>query len=143
MSDQNNPETIQNPPADLIPLPEKSRNGVKIGPKYEAFTLLRQNGFAPGRAAEALGMTARNGYQIEKRIPKQYDLTAPKFIKLASDRVKNILRCEPYGCMDKIKDSTVLQAAQMVYDRVQPLIQRSININASLDIHPVDLADYL
>jgi len=124
-------------------LPEYSKNGRLIGPKYEAFDILRQQGLSQNRAAQAIGLSKQSGSLIARKLDRKYDLTSKKYIKLASDRLKNILKCEPYGVMDKIKDSTVLQAAQMVYDRVQPLIQRSINLNALIDIHPVDLSDYL
>ena len=141
------------------PLPEVSRNGVRIGPKYEAFQILRDNGLNPGRAAQALGMAKQSGYEINKQLDKRYDLTSKKYIKLASKVIKNVLAGEAredqkvsvtkdgqiVDYIDKSYPSHTNQiaVAQMIYDRVQPLIQRSININASLDIHPVDLSDYL
>lgn len=143
MESKNNQAVQNTTPIPKEPLPEVSRNGVKIGPKYEAFQVLRENGLKPGDASKALGMTRQYGYQLEKRIDKRYDLTSKKYIKLASNAVKNLLKAQPFGTIEKVKDSTALQAAQMVYDRFQPLIQRSINLNASLDIHPVDISKYL
>ncbi len=119
------------------PLPEKSRNGVRIGPKYEAFAHLREDGMTSGQAALALGMSRQNGYLIEKRIDKRYDLTNKTFIKLASKVVKNILSGEPTEVKKEVigKDGQVveitdkiypthpvkLQAAGMIYDRYQPV----------------------
>ncbi len=137
-------DDVQNStPKELQPLPEKSKNGVKIGPKYEAFQILRENGLSAGKASQALGMSRANGYLMGRKIDTRYDLTSKKYIKLASDAVKNLIQGQPFGSIEKVKDSTALQAAQMVYDRVQPLIQRSINLNANFDCHPVDLEQYL
>lgn len=138
-----NQEKPQPPAITKQLLPEKSRNGVKIGPKYQAYNIMRENGMRPGEASKALGMSYGYGYDLEKRIDKRYDLTSAKFIKLASKAVKNLVQAQPFGSIEKVKDSTALQAAQMVYDRVQPVIQRSITLNANLDIHPVDLGDFL
>ncbi len=156
MSEQN---TAKNLPELKEPLPEVSRNGVRIGPKYEAFQILRENGLNPGRAAQALGMTKTNGYLIENRINKKYDITGEKYVKLASKLVKNVLsgKAREDQKVEVTKDGQVVEyidksypshtnqiaVAQMVYDRVQPLIQRSINLNASIDFHPVDLSEFL
>jgi len=152
-------ESTQNLPIIKEPLPEVSRNGVRIGPKYEAFEILRENGLNPGRAAQALGMAKQSGYEIAKQLDKRYDLTSKKYIKLASQVIKNTLsgdaRLDPktlvtkdgqiVDYIDKTYPSVTNQiaVAQMVYDRVQPLIQRSINLNASIDIHPVNLKEFL
>jgi hypothetical protein len=102
---------MQDNPAQLA-LPDS-----KFAPKYETIGLLMEQGLTAGKAAQAIGLTKQRGYQIAKK----FDLTNRKHLALASARIKNILQCEPYGAMDKIKDSTVLAAAQMVYDRAQPV----------------------
>ena len=116
-------------------------------------------------AEEALKLTngkekicERSVYKLKERF-KKYSLTQPSIVKSANFQVKRILKSEPRESIkyhmdgdkkvvDSVQeilpsDTNILSAATMVYDRYEPLIQRSININASLDIHPVDLSNYL
>jgi predicted transcriptional regulator len=102
-------------------LPYKARNGVCVGPRYEAIALLEENGFNGVETAQALGITKERVSQIKNGILPKYNLTSRKFIRLAANVVKNTLEGKPTGDVEKIKDSTVLAAAQMVYDRAQPL----------------------
>ncbi len=120
-----------------IPLPERSKNGRLIGPRYEAFDLLRQQGLSQNRAAQAIGLSPQSGTLIQRKLDRRYDLTNKTFIKLASKVVKNILSGEPTEVKKEVigKDGQVveitdkiypthpvkLQAAGMIYDRYQPV----------------------
>ena len=132
-------EYIEQEPQALQPLPEYASNGKLIGPKYEAFAVLTENGLTKENAAQALGYNKKYGY----RIAKQYDLTSRKYIKLASEATKNILSGQPWGAIKDIKGSTALAAAQMVYDRVQPAIKQVQSLNVNLDINAVDYSRYM
>jgi len=97
-------------------------------------------------------------YDLKRKYLK-YTLSHPTIVKKAHNQIKRILDGESRESVkyhmdgeNKVVDSVqeiipsdtnILSAATMVYDRYEPLIQRSINLNASLDIHPVDLSDYL
>ncbi len=119
------------------PLPEYSKNGRLIGPRYEAFDLLRQQGLSQNRAAQAIGLSPQSGTLIQRKLDRRYDLTNKTFIKLASKVVKNILSGEPTEIKKDVvgKDGQVveiteriypshpvrLEAAKMSYDRYQPV----------------------
>ena len=111
------------------PIPER------YGLKYEAMGVLMENGLNIPAASKVLGITRQRGHQIAKR----FDLTSRKYLSLASDRMRNILKCETYGSMEKVKDSTVLAAVQMVYDRVQPVVHHTQALNVNIDLDPVDI----
>lgn len=104
----------------LEPLPEFSKNGRLIGPKYEAYQILRAAGMPQTRAAAALGMCRASGTKMERAVSKRYDLTSKKYLKLASKAIQNILKGQPWGEIKQIKDSTALAAASEIYGRAQP-----------------------
>ena len=92
-------------------LPEKARNGVVIGPKYEAIALMHENGFTTTKMGQALGMSRERVSTIKNQIIPKYDLRSRKYVKLASDVIKQTLQGKTIGDVQTIKDSTVLQAA--------------------------------
>ena len=148
MSDQKQDTDVKNPQIEK-PLPLK----------YEAFQILKDNGLNQSEAAKALGYSKASGTLITRKLDQRYDLKSDRYVKLASKVIKNVLkgtaREDPkvsvtkdgqvVNYIDKTYPSHTNQiaVAQMIYDRVQPLIQRSINLNASIDFHPVDLSEYL
>lgn len=97
-------------------------------------------------------------FLLKKKYEK-WSLRQPSVVKLAHNQVKRILKSEPreaikYHMDGEVKvvesiqeihpsDTNILAASMMVYDRYEPLIQRSINLNASIDFHPVDLSEFL
>mgnify|MGYP003395182586 CR=1 FL=1 len=120
----------------------------------------------------AIGETAETALELvnQKKVSKQaarnlrekwkkYSLTAPSMAKSAHSQIKRILASEPREArkyhmegerevVDSIQeilpsDTNILSAATMVYDRYEPVVQRSVHLNVDLmDIHPVDLARY-
>ena len=125
----------------LPPLPEKARNGVEIGPRYRAVDLLQQNGFSVTETAKALGISRVQAGKIKNKIAPKYDLTSRKYLKLAAHAVKSTLSGEAVGSADAPKASTVLQAAQMVYDRVQP-VQKAADAPQTTNFIQVNIDQY-
>lgn len=123
--------TIQDDAIDISSLP----------PKQAAMAILVENGLSTEDAGKALGYTKGTAYVVKTKLNK-LSLKHPKMVKSAASVVKNILSGQPFGAVDKIKDSTALQAAQMVYDRVEPAIRQTANLNLNCDISPVDLEAY-
>jgi hypothetical protein len=111
---------------------------IALTPKREGLLALQESGYTIPEAARILGIHSSYAYAVNKKL----SLTGTKMVRLAAKTVKNCLSGTPWGAVDKIKDSTALAAAQMVYDRVQPAIRQNVNLNINADISPVDLGKY-
>lgn len=108
-----------------------------LNDKQQALLLLRDNGLSIPDAAKVLGYNKDYAYHTAKKLSK-HNLSSGKLIKPAYSVVKNILEGKTWGCIDKIKDSSALAAAQMIYDRVDPKINQNLNINVNIPA-PVEL----
>lgn len=86
-------------------------------------------------------LTPGNKKQVKRRYI-QYSLTKPKLVKSAIQAVSDTLEMIE---VNGVKPSATnrLAAAQMVLDRAEPIINKNLNINANLDISPVDLSKYI
>jgi hypothetical protein len=102
----------------------------KLPPKQAAFAILKENGLRTPDAAKVLGWNTDYAYQIQAKLGK-HSLTSTQMVKSASKVVKNILDGKPWGSIDKIKDGSALMAAQMVYDRVQPIKRDADQVQAT------------
>lgn len=109
-----------------------------LPPKQAAFAILKENGMKTQEAANVLGYKPFSAYNVNAKLNK-LKLNNPKIVKDAHNVVKNILKGEAWGCIDKIKDSSALMAASMVYDRFDPAVKQTANLNMNVDISPVDL----
>ncbi len=122
---------------------EKEKLAIKEKPieelstKHKAFLLLKENGEKPETIANTLDYHPKYAYQLSKKLDK-YSLKDKKMVKSASKAIKNILKGETFGEVEEIKDSTVLGAAKMVYDRVEPAVQvsQNSNLNLNADVTP-------
>ena len=109
--------------------------------QHQVYLALRQAGHVPSKAAVLAGYTDSNGIHLERKLAK-YDLTRVEFQRLAGVVVKSFLKGEPIGKITEIKAGTTLEAAQMVYDRTQPVVRQSLNVNVDLTPAFVDLSRY-
>ena len=82
-----------------------------------AFAALKEQGVTSTEAAKMIGITTTYAHQLNRRLADRFSLTDTKLIKDAHRAVKKLIRGEPFGTIEKVKDSTSLAAAQMVYDR--------------------------
>lgn len=83
-----------------------------------------------------------SGMNRLKQKYKQHTLTQPKIVKSAIKAVTDTINMvEVNGVMPSVTNR--LTAAQMVLDRAEPIITKNLNINANLDISPVDLTKYV
>ena len=86
---------------------------------------------------------------------KKHSLQSPNMVKLAHNAVKDCLTDQPIVSKrtDKQGNEIIeetpptwtnkLAAASMVMDRVEPAIRQNLNVNANVDVHPVDLGRWL
>lgn len=111
-------------------------------PQHEGYVTLRQQGVNQCAAAEMVGYNKSYSPRLEKKYTKYLISGDTKLLRLAKSAVKNIVQGQPFGAIDKVKDSTALQAAQMVYDRNDPVVKINQNLNINCDISPVDLEAY-
>jgi len=130
------PEIVDNIPS------KTSNNTPKLSQRDIAYSLLRQNGLNNTDACKGLKITDARGTQIASKLKKKFDLTEETFLRPAHKAIKNILKGKSFGEVDKIKDSTVLAAASMVYDRVQPVVKHNVNVNANVNFVEVNLSEF-
>lgn len=74
-------------------------------------------------SAIAKHLKISDGYvrQVKQKVSRKYDLTASSMVRSAHSAVKSLVKGEAFGTIEKVKDSTALAAAQMIYDRYQPV----------------------
>ena len=122
-----------------------AENGVKdtskLSEKQMGYALLRKQGMSIADAAKATGYNTRYAYQLEKKLTS-YDLTTEFWLSSATKALKNIIKGKTFGEIDKIKDSTIMEAIKMVFDRYQPVVKHSKNLNIEAKVDFVDLSKY-
>jgi hypothetical protein len=95
--------------------------GKDISYPVAATAILAQNGLSPNEQAKAFGIT-RGAINFRlKKLPANIDLTSKKRVRAAVKAVDSFVAGKAFGDIEKLKDSTVLNAAAMVLDRHQPL----------------------
>jgi len=110
-----------------------------LNEKQQALMLLKENGLTIPEAAKALEYNTNYAYQLNSKL-KKYHLTGNnKLAKSAFSVIKNCMTGTPFGSIDKIKDSTALQAASMYYDRNDPKTTINENRNININLSPIDL----
>lgn len=114
---------------------------IKYTANQIAYIALREQGLSAYAAGRELGLSSGYPAYIDKQIKKHYDLTDTKLVRGAHKTIKNLSRGLPVGTIEKVKDSTALAAASMIYDRYQPAVHHSASITAN--ISPVDMSRYM
>ena len=128
-----------------------------LPPKQAAFALLKENGLTNPEAAKILGYSNGTARVISSKINK-LSLKHPKMVKSAARIIKDVLDLKPIEVertavtkSGQVIDYTdniypthtnALTAAAMVYDRVEPAIRQTANLNVNCDISPVDLSQF-
>lgn len=122
---------------------------VKHGVEPREALLIANNGKLPDRS---------NIARFKEKCAK-YSLSSPKMEKKAYNLLNQVLEMRPL----ELKQQTVnrqgevveytetiaptftngLAAAAMVFDRTQGIVNKSLNVNASVSISPVDLTQFL
>lgn len=118
---------------------------IPVTDKTEAIFQLVETGMPLERAYEAVKpgkkLTASNKSRLlAKRT--LYSISQPQIVKKAVQAVSDTLDMQEVNGV-KPTVSNRLQAASMVLDRVEPVVNKNLNINANLDISPVDLSRYV
>ncbi len=129
------------PETQVITAENGVKNGSKLSEKQTGYILLRKQGMSTADAAKAMGYNTRYAYQLEKKLTS-YDLTSEFWLSSATKALKNILKGKTFGEIDKIKDSTIMEAIKMVFDRYQPVVKHSKNLNIDAKVDFVDLSKY-
>ncbi len=135
------PITIDIDPTDTKTPPKTSNKTPKLSQRDIAYSLLRKEGLNNTEASAGLGITTARGSQITSKLNKKYDLREEIFLKPAQLAIKRILKGKTFGEVATIKDSTVLSAAAMVYDRIDPVVKHNVNNNVNMNFVEVNLDD--
>ena len=117
-----------------------------LPPKQRGYALLRAQGLNQTEAAASVGLTKGMGTYLERKLKPKYDLTSPKYLKLAATAIKETLALAPREDRQTVLDkegklvdvveriypshTNRLAAAQMVYDRAQPIKTRDDDLPA-------------
>ena len=99
--------------------------------KEQTLALLKREGITLKEASKALGISEGYTRQLSAKLNK-YDLTSKKSVKSAHNAVQKLVNGEKFGDIKDIKDSTVLSAAKMIFDRAQPIVQRSERVDVKV-----------
>lgn len=138
-------DTIVITPADVPPPESPTKTTKKKSPvvanRHAAYAALRAEGMSAEKAAQALGLHPRTGYQLDKKL-SVYDKLRDSLLRDSVKAVKKLVKGEPFGSIEKVKDSTALAAAGMILDREVPKVNLNQNINVNLEFLPINLDDY-
>lgn len=85
-------------------------------------------------------ITRQHEHRLQKMFEK-YSLSSPKFAKLANKAIEDTLAMREISGQ-KPTVSNRLAAASMVLDRIDPIINKNMNVNVNMDVSPVDLTKY-
>lgn len=109
--------------------------------KQQVYALLRKEGMTNPQIAETLSLSLGHAKNISAKVAK-YDLTDSKIVHIAHRSFKKLLAGKPVGKhMKEVKDSTVLKAAEMVFDRTQPKVTRNENLNLSVSFIDIPIEE--
>ncbi len=116
-------------------------------PKTDAVCALINAGRDPEEAYAMINpdkkpLTKANKHELKKKA-NALALQDPKRVKAAQKAIDSILLGKKVGDVKSIHTSDIIQAVKMIADRVDPVVNQSLNINASVEISPVDLSAYL
>ena len=116
---------------------------MKMTANQIAIMALKEQGLNNNQIAKELGLSTAYPHQITKRCENKYSLSNHIMLKSAHKAVKSLLKGEPFGSITEVKDSTSLQAAKMVYDRIEPLktINESNNLHTFIEVK-IDMEQY-
>jgi len=92
-----------------------------LSPRHKAYALIRSLGYGQIESGKMCGFRSKGETTyLEAKLGK-HNLTSGKFLRLASKAIERILKGETWGEIEKIKDSTALEAAKEVFSRAQPV----------------------
>jgi hypothetical protein len=121
--------------------PEIEQSLSDLPPKQAAYLLMRSNDIPTKEAAKAVGYKENSAYQLNRKL-KKYDLSDNKLVSKANRTIKKLVDGKAFGSIDKVKDSTSLAAAQMIYDRYQPVVKHNMNVNVNQTFVDVKIGSY-
>jgi hypothetical protein len=107
---------------------QKQQIPIQLEAKYAVIGAAIDAGIGQPAIAKGLGMARSTVNHIARALDKKYDLTSTKYVKLAAQAVKSTLQGKTIGDVDKITTGNVMEAAAMIYDRVQPIKRDSDNL---------------
>jgi predicted urease superfamily metal-dependent hydrolase len=119
----------------------KPRKQYRTKEQHIAYAIMRQEGMSPGKAAKAVGLHPATGYRLEEK-RDIYEASKGRLLKDSVKSLAKLVKGEPVGTVDRVKDSTVLAACQVVLDREKPKVHLAQTINVNLDFLPIELTDY-
>ena len=90
--------------------------------KQQVMALLRHNDVSIKDAAKALEIDYNYACNLSSKV-KKYSIQDSKMVSAAHRSFKSLLKGKPVGKhMKEVKDSTVLKATEMIFDRVEPKV---------------------
>jgi hypothetical protein len=101
---------------------------------HQAYGVLRESDFTTCEASKALGITRQQGHNIQKKLDRYMITGNAKLLRDAKKAVSLLVKGLPVGQVEKVKDSTVLSAAQTILDRSDPIIHKSQVLSANIQL---------
>ena len=135
--------------ADSQTITEPEQTAAELSIKGKAYAAMRSEGLKNKEICHHLGISEDYGYKLSSLNNKlsaansKYSLSSDKMQSKAHKAIDKLMQGKPFGTIDKVKDSTALAAASMVYDRTDPVIKKNMNMNINATVDPVDLSAYM
>ena len=114
-------------------------NPIKMTTKQIAYIAMRERGLNQCQAVKESGISKGYGSMIDAKMNNKYDLVESKMLSAAHKAHKKILSGKAWGDVKDIKASDVNRCIDRVYDRSQPVIKQSVNLNANINFTKVDI----
>jgi hypothetical protein len=102
---------------------EPVRTYPRVDKRHAAYKILVDSGIDKKEAALILGYKPKSAYEIEKRLEKKgkrIEVTTQKMVRKSVRNLEKLVDAQPFGTLERVKDSTVLSAIEVVLDRSHP-----------------------
>ena len=119
----------------------------KIPVKQQIIAVLDQEGFTPPEIAKGLNITQQRVSQVKSKFKKSGIIRNIKDYKNAVKAHRKIVNAfldpDKESLPFTLKGSDVNTCIDRIFDRFDPVVRQSMNLNVNADISPVDLSKYL
>ena len=117
----------------------------RLQEKYAIIDTCIRDGMQKSEIARGLRMSPSSVTRVAQKINSKYDIAGKSFVKLAAQAHKMVLQAASGSLKEGtdlpfvLKGSDVSAAIDRTYDRYQPKVTRTENLNVNLDCDPVDI----
>jgi hypothetical protein len=113
----------------------------KMSANHIALNALVDSGVSISEACRSLGVSRTTAHRA-KQVRNVYEQQKDSLLRSSVKAVQKLVKGEPFGTIDKVKDSTALAAAGMILDREVPKVNLTQNFSMTVNIDPIDISAF-